>query len=64
MALVNDGAALLIKEKDIQAQWLPVLKQLIDSVESNGEMSDRLLRWAKPDAAEVIVRSISQSINS
>jgi len=64
MALVKDGAALLIKEKDIQAQWLPVLKQLIDSVESNGEMSDRLLRWAKPDAAEVIVRSISQSINS
>lgn len=64
MALVNDQAALLIKEKDIESQWLPVLKQLIHSDEANRAMSNRLLQWAKPDAAEVIVRSISQSIQS
>ncbi|MEN9948983.1 MAG: hypothetical protein RL106_1806 [Bacteroidota bacterium] len=64
MALVNDGAALLIKEKDIKTDWIPTLHKLVHGDVSTTEMSARILQWAKPSAAHDIVKKIAQTIQS
>ena len=62
MALVNDGAALLIKEKNIKTEWLPLLQQLVKGEMDTSEMSRKMLHWAKPNAAHDIVKKIAQTL--
>jgi UDP-N-acetylglucosamine--N-acetylmuramyl-(pentapeptide) pyrophosphoryl-undecaprenol N-acetylglucosamine transferase len=62
MALVNDGAALLIKEKNIKTEWLPLLQQLVKGEMDTSEMSRKMLHWAKPHAAHDIVKKIAQTL--
>jgi UDP-N-acetylglucosamine--N-acetylmuramyl-(pentapeptide) pyrophosphoryl-undecaprenol N-acetylglucosamine transferase len=62
MALVNDAAALLIKEKDIDEQWMKVIHEVLQGKVNTQEMCSRLSHWAKPHAAKDIVFEINNSI--
>lgn len=60
MALVNDQAALIIKEKELQEQWLRVLKQGVDGQWDGLGMTDRMALWARPNAGYNIVEQLKK----
>ena len=55
MALVNDGAALLIKESELESKWEETVDELLSSGGDNQKRCEKLQLWARPHAADEIV---------
>ena len=55
MALVNDGAALLIKESELESKWEETVDELLSSGSDNQKRCEKLQLWARPHAADEIV---------
>jgi len=55
MALVNDGAALLIKESELASKWQATVDELLSEGGDNERRCQKLQLWAKPQAADEIV---------
>lgn len=55
MALVNDGAALLIRESEIKEHWMHVIEQLLSESDDNKKRCSQLALWARPKAADEMV---------
>lgn len=64
LALVNDGAALLIKESELDARWESAIAQLLEKSEENLFRCHKLQQWARPNAADDIVESIYNDLKS
>ena len=62
MALVKDGAALMIKESELKEQWMGVIDELMKKSAENEHRCHQLLRWAKPSASIDIANIISKNI--
>lgn len=62
MALVNDQAAMLIKEAQIDQQWPEMIQRVMRGDIQADKMCTNLKTWAKPHAARDIVMEINKSI--
>ena len=63
MALVNEKAALLVKDKDAQVNLIPEALKLLYNEDQQRTLSENIKRLAKPHAAENIVREIISIVN-
>ena len=63
MALVNEQAALLVKDKDARTNLIPEALKLLYNEELQGVLSTNIKKFGKPHAAENIVREIVSIIN-
>ena len=54
MALVNKGAALIVKDADAQEQLLPCIAGLLENPEKIKELETNIAKLAKKDAAATI----------
>jgi UDP-N-acetylglucosamine--N-acetylmuramyl-(pentapeptide) pyrophosphoryl-undecaprenol N-acetylglucosamine transferase len=64
MALVNKGAAILIKDVVAVKEMMPSALDLIDQEEKCRELSFEIKKLAKPSATEDIVNEIEQIAKS
>ncbi len=62
MALVEDGAAMLINERQIREQWMETILQLLSDDEANKKMCLQIAKWARPNAADDIVIEITKRL--
>lgn len=62
LALVEDGAALMIKERQIKEQWMSTIAQLLSDDEANQKMCLQIAKWARPNAADDIISEISNRL--
>mgnify|MGYP000324083185 CR=1 FL=1 len=62
-SLVDAGAAMMIKEKDLATQFEPSFHQLISDVELQNTLRLNMKKLAKTDAAERIVDAIEKLVN-
>ncbi|HCM60761.1 MAG TPA: UDP-N-acetylglucosamine--N-acetylmuramyl-(pentapeptide) pyrophosphoryl-undecaprenol N-acetylglucosamine transferase, partial [Bacteroidales bacterium] len=58
MALVNRGAALLVKDPDAEATLIPAALELLDDTAKRSSLSENLKKMAIRDADEVIAREV------
>jgi len=63
MALVSEGAAYLVRDADAKEQMLPTAISLLKDEDKQKELSDNIAKFAKPDAAKVIVNEIIKLVN-
>ena len=62
-ALVNDKAALMVKDKEAQDQLIPEAMKLMFDEKLQKELSKNIKRFGKPLAAENIVKEIVSIVN-
>ena len=62
MALVNRGAALMVKDTDCQTQCLPLLENLLNDTEQQASMQNAISALAVKGAADKIVDQIAKII--
>lgn len=63
MALVDEKAALLVKDKDARVNLIPEALKLLYNEDQKKVLSENVKRLAKPHAAENIVREIIRIVN-
>lgn len=63
MSLVNEKAALMVKNSETEKELLPVVFDLLQNEDKQNEMKDNIAKFAKPNAAEDIVSQIEMIIN-
>lgn len=63
MALVNEGAAFLVKDAHAKEKMLSTAISLLSNDGKQKELSDNIAKFAKPDAAKTIVKEITKLIN-
>ncbi|GGD45129.1 undecaprenyldiphospho-muramoylpentapeptide beta-N-acetylglucosaminyltransferase [Muriicola marianensis] len=63
MALVEEKAAVMLAEKDLDAEFRTVFGQLMDSGSSREELSRNIKKLARPQATEDIVDEIVELLN-
>ncbi|UYW00653.1 undecaprenyldiphospho-muramoylpentapeptide beta-N-acetylglucosaminyltransferase [Flavobacterium agricola] len=61
-AIVDQQAALLIKEKDLENSFKPIFQNLIQNTELQQSMSSKFKSLAKPNATKEIVKNIIELI--
>jgi UDP-N-acetylglucosamine--N-acetylmuramyl-(pentapeptide) pyrophosphoryl-undecaprenol N-acetylglucosamine transferase len=60
MALVNDKAALMIREKTLSEMWLSTLKNLLEGKVDVASMTKNMQQWARPNASADIVNQLKK----
>jgi len=63
MALVDEKAALLVKDNDAKLNLIPEALKLLYNEDQQRVLSENIKRLAKPDAAENIVKEIISIVN-
>ena len=63
MALVNEGAAILVKDQDAKDQMLPMTISVLEDENKKTELSNNIAKFAKPDAAKTIVAEIIKLVD-
>ena len=63
MALVNEGAAYLVKDADAKDQMLGTAMMLLGDEAKQKELSNNIAKFAKPNAAKTIVEEIMKLVN-
>ncbi|MDR3272762.1 MAG: undecaprenyldiphospho-muramoylpentapeptide beta-N-acetylglucosaminyltransferase [Flavobacteriaceae bacterium] len=61
--LVNHGAAVMVKDSEVENQLLSEIQNLIKTEEKRKLLGANILKMAKPDAAEEIVDTILKRLN-
>ena len=64
LSLVNDGAALMIKESELSTEWESAIEALLSENQENLIRCKKLQQWARPNAADDIVQSIYNDLES
>ena len=62
--LVDDNAAILVKNSETEKELLPVVFELLNNDEKQSEMKRNIAKFAKPNAAEDIVDQIENVLKS
>jgi UDP-N-acetylglucosamine--N-acetylmuramyl-(pentapeptide) pyrophosphoryl-undecaprenol N-acetylglucosamine transferase len=57
-ALVNEHAALMLADKDVSENLIPVLKKLLNDEKEQQKLSENIRKMAKPEAIDRIVKEI------
>ena len=58
MALVDKGAAILVKDSEVSFALIPAFTELLNDERKCAEMSEAMKQFAQPDAVEKIVENI------
>lgn len=61
-ALVRTGAALLIKDSEVNTLLMPTLLDLLDDDQKRGEMSKNIQKMARPDADIAIAKEVMKLV--
>lgn len=64
MSLVNENAALMVKNDETETKLLPTVFELMENVEKQNEMKNNIAKFAKPNAANDIVDQIEIILNN
>jgi len=60
MALVNDHAALMIREDVLTEKWLPTLRDVLNRMDDMAAMTKQMSNWARPMAGKDIVEHLKK----
>jgi UDP-N-acetylglucosamine--N-acetylmuramyl-(pentapeptide) pyrophosphoryl-undecaprenol N-acetylglucosamine transferase len=61
--LSDAGAAILLKDKDVQEKLFSILNNLINDKDTSNKMAQKITAFAAPDAIDKIVKEILHSFN-
>jgi UDP-N-acetylglucosamine--N-acetylmuramyl-(pentapeptide) pyrophosphoryl-undecaprenol N-acetylglucosamine transferase len=64
MALVENKAAILIKDNEVQQQLMPQIEDLINSPEALNNISDALERFKVDNASDLILAQVNELLNT
>jgi UDP-N-acetylglucosamine--N-acetylmuramyl-(pentapeptide) pyrophosphoryl-undecaprenol N-acetylglucosamine transferase len=64
MALVNNGAAILVTDKDAQELLIPTALDLLKNESQRNSLSIKIKQMAIADATDTIVKNISQILQN
>lgn len=63
MALVNEDAALMVKDTEVKTKLIPALSELIHDEAKQKKLSSNLLKLGKPHAAKEIAQYLFKMVN-
>ena len=63
-SLSDNDAAVLIDEKDLKKRMFDIVISLLHDEKKLSDMSEKVLKLARPDAIEVIARSVIKYVNA
>jgi UDP-N-acetylglucosamine--N-acetylmuramyl-(pentapeptide) pyrophosphoryl-undecaprenol N-acetylglucosamine transferase len=64
MALVENKAAILVKDNEVQQQLLPQLQALLNSPEALKNISDALQKFKVDNASDLILEQVNALLNT
>ena len=64
MSLVENKAAILIKDNEFQQQLMPQIEDLINSPEALNNISDALERFKVDNASDLILAQVNELLNT